>query len=110
MNSSPPPPSFTLPPLRFPITPSPTPSPSAETPTVDVKGKAKAREAHDDVEGSRVSMYVRLFDGESPLHGRDGRVAETWSEMIRTVLASEEYLFTPREVWVLRRILALPCR
>lgn len=30
-------------------------------------------------------------------------------EMIQTVLGREEYLFTPREVWVLRRILELPC-
>jgi len=68
MNSSPPPPSFTLPPLpssgQFPITPSPTPSPTAEKPGLDLKGKSKAREAHDDVDGGRVSMYVWLFDGE----------------------------------------------
>lgn len=29
--------------------------------------------------------------------------------MITTVLASEEYLFTPREVWVLRHIVQMPC-
>jgi Fanconi-associated nuclease 1 len=29
--------------------------------------------------------------------------------MIRTVLETEKYLFTPRESWVLRRILELPC-
>lgn len=30
--------------------------------------------------------------------------------MITTVLASETYLFTPREVWVLQHILTLPCK
>jgi hypothetical protein len=31
------------------------------------------------------------------------------SEMITTVLESESYLFTPRELWVLRHIIGLPC-
>jgi hypothetical protein len=30
--------------------------------------------------------------------------------MLRTVIASESYLFTPRELWVLNHILNLPCR
>ncbi|ORX37453.1 hypothetical protein BD324DRAFT_626275 [Kockovaella imperatae] len=110
MNSSPPPPSFNLPPLtlngRLPITPSPTESPNEEFEAYDFtkasssggggggsnKGKGKAREVHDTTEdGGRVSMYVQLFE-----------------EMIRTVLESEEYLFTPREVFVLKGILSLP--
>ena len=77
MNSSPPPPSFTLPPLtsrgQLPVTPSPTPTPN-EDGTFDFhdksrrdKGKFKAREAHDiDEIAGRISMYVRLFEGELP--------------------------------------------
>ncbi|WVF70226.1 hypothetical protein IAT40_005015 [Kwoniella sp. CBS 6097] len=101
MNSSPPPPSFTLPPLssgNFPITPSPTPSPGDENVTFNYKspvkpsprkGKAKD-EVHITEEDGRISMYVKLFD-----------------EMIRTVLGSEAYLFSPRELWVLKYILDL---
>lgn len=75
MNSSPPPPSFTLPPLtskgRLPITPSPTPTPNEDgsftfdRPTRQDKGKGKATEVYevDEAQG-RVSMYVRLFEGE----------------------------------------------
>jgi hypothetical protein len=33
----------------------------------------------------------------------------SWTEMLRTVIASEAYLFTPRELWVLNHILNLPC-
>ncbi|KAL1408877.1 hypothetical protein Q8F55_005691 [Vanrija albida] len=46
----------------------------------------------EDVGGSRgrVSMYVKLFD-----------------EMLRTVLESEPYLFTPRELWILRHIIGM---
>lgn len=75
MNSSPPPPSFTLPPIRsngqYPVTPDDSPSGSNNNGEakdyVSVKldkrnGKAKAI---DDVEASvRVSMYVRLFEGK----------------------------------------------
>ncbi|KAK4689481.1 fanconi-associated nuclease 1, partial [Tremellales sp. Uapishka_1] len=114
MNSSPPPPSFTLPPLtssgQFPITPSPTPSPGAEKDGLDFKvkslsavespskgktreGKARVQHGTHDIgeDGGRISMYVTLFD-----------------EMINTVLSSESYLFTAREIWVLRYILSLP--
>ncbi|WVR06105.1 hypothetical protein IAU60_003135 [Kwoniella sp. DSM 27419] len=104
MNSSPPPPSFTLPPLgksgAFPLTPSPTPSPDDENARFDL-GTAKASqpsprrvkgrtEAHVSEEDGRISMYVKLFD-----------------EMITTVLESESYLFSPRELWILRYILDL---
>jgi Fanconi-associated nuclease 1 len=68
MNSSPPPPSFTLPPLNsrglLPVTPSPTPSPKDEIPGFKLskdKGKGKAEEVGED--GGRISMYVKLFDG-----------------------------------------------
>ncbi|WWC86489.1 uncharacterized protein L201_001366 [Kwoniella dendrophila CBS 6074] len=104
MNSSPPPPSFTLPPLsssgNFPITPSPTPSPDTEHNGYDLTPKAKAKpapsprkgraEAHVKEEDGRISMYVKLFD-----------------EMISTVLESESYLFSTRELWVLKYILDL---
>ena len=77
MNSSPPPPSFSQPPLtskgQLPITPSPTESPTDEAASefnfgakskAD-KGKARARETYDIAEdGGRVSMYVQLFEGE----------------------------------------------
>ncbi|KAK8866168.1 hypothetical protein IAR55_001319 [Kwoniella newhampshirensis] len=107
MNSSPPPPSFTLPPLnssgKFLLTPSPTPSPdgtdkefqlgdaSRAGPSPSRKAKGKAAEVHVKEEEGRISMYVKLFD-----------------EMISTALESESYLFTPREIWILRHILALP--
>lgn len=68
MNSSPPLPSFTLPPLnargQFPVTPSPTPSPTKEFDTLFSPRKNK--EAHDVEDVGRISMYVKLFDGESP--------------------------------------------
>ena len=76
MNSSPPPPSFTLPPLtskgKLPVTPSPTPSPHEGTFDFRIKaskGKGKERaqdasEVEEDV--GRVSMYVRLFEGKPP--------------------------------------------
>jgi Fanconi-associated nuclease 1 len=68
MNSSPPPPSFTLPPLnssgQFPVTPpgSHSPSPSAE----GSKNRAGKNVNHGDAseDGGRVSMYVKLFEGE----------------------------------------------
>ncbi|WWD17625.1 hypothetical protein CI109_102066 [Kwoniella shandongensis] len=108
MNSSPPPPSFTLPPLnssgKFLLTPSPTPSPdeterqfqfgdgsSQAGPSPSRKGKGKATEVYVKEDEGRISMYVKLFD-----------------EMITTVLDSESHLFTPREMWILRYILALP--
>ncbi|WRT64402.1 uncharacterized protein IL334_001334 [Kwoniella shivajii] len=108
MNSSPPPPSFTLPPLpssgNFLLTPSPTPSPNTEQDGYDLtptqkgragpsprKEKGKGRsEAHVNEHEGRISMYVKLFD-----------------EMITTVMTSESYLFTPRELWVLKNILSL---
>ncbi|WVW82586.1 hypothetical protein I302_104597 [Kwoniella bestiolae CBS 10118] len=102
MNSSPPPPSFTLPPLpstgNFPITPSPTPSPETEQDGYKLTTKGaphpsprKGRnEAHVKEDEGRISMYVKLFD-----------------EMINTVLESESYLFTERELWVLKYILDL---
>lgn len=71
MNSSPPRPSFTLPQLnssgQFPITPSPTPSPKEEKDesrlglTPGKNGEERYEVAED---GGRVSMYVRLFEGE----------------------------------------------
>jgi hypothetical protein len=75
MNSSPPPPSFTLPPLNFkgqlPVTPSPTPTPTEHGPfDFDVqsarsKGKRKVTEVHDVEQNiGRVSMYVKLFEGK----------------------------------------------
>ncbi|RXK39730.1 hypothetical protein M231_02923 [Tremella mesenterica] len=67
MNSSPPPPSLTLPP----------PHPSRKFSFEDAQ--------------SRPSMYVSLF-----------------KEMVDTVLASDSYLFTHREVSALRYILDLP--
>lgn len=70
MNSSPPPPSFTLPPLnssgKFPITPSPTPSPDHERD--NVFSPRKNKEAHNVEELGRISMYVKLFDGKLPYH------------------------------------------
>lgn len=77
MNSSPPPPSFTLPPLTFkgqlPVTPSPTPTPTEQgqfdfdTESPRNKGKRKTVEVHDVEENvGRVSMYVKLFEGELP--------------------------------------------
>ncbi|OCF54335.1 fanconi-associated nuclease 1 [Kwoniella mangroviensis CBS 10435] len=102
MNSSPPPPSFTLPPLpssgNFPITPSPTPSPDTEQDGYKLTAKGGPgpsprkgkNEAHITEEEGRISMYVKLFD-----------------EMINTVLESESYLFTARELWVLKHILDL---
>jgi hypothetical protein len=69
MNSSPPPPSFTLPPLnargQFPITPSPTPSPDKEHD--NLFSPRKNKEAHDVEDVGRISMYVKLFDGKPPL-------------------------------------------
>jgi len=75
MNSSPPPPSFTLPPLTFkgqlPVTPSPTPTPTEHGPfdfgaqNAHGKGKRKTVEVHDvEDDIGRVSMYVKLFEGE----------------------------------------------
>jgi len=68
MNSSPPLPSFTLPPLnargQFPVTPSPTPSPSKELD--NLFSPRKNKEVHDVEDVGRISMYVKLFDGESP--------------------------------------------
>jgi hypothetical protein len=72
MNSSPPLPSFTLPPLnsagQFPITPSPTPSPNKEEGGHDfsTKSKGKKAEVYDEEDGGRISMYVRLFEGKYP--------------------------------------------
>ena len=76
MNSSPPPPSFTLPPAnaagKIQITPSPSVSPTDEQPSFlldagpsnSVKGKGRAEESHNvDEDGGRVSMYVVLFEG-----------------------------------------------
>lgn len=71
MNSSPPLPSFTLPPLnsagQFPITPSPTPSPDKEHAGHDFQSRSKSKklELAEDEAGGRISMYVRLFEGES---------------------------------------------
>ncbi|BEJ12459.1 hypothetical protein CspHIS471_0209190 [Cutaneotrichosporon sp. HIS471] len=45
----------------------------------------------EEVERGRESMYVRLF-----------------KEMIQTVLEAESYLFSARELWVLKHILDLP--
>jgi len=68
MNSSPPLPSFTLPPLnargQFPVTPSPTPSPSKELD--NLFSPRKNKEVHDVEDVGRISMYVKLFDGKSP--------------------------------------------
>ena len=71
MNSSPPPPSFTLPPLKsggqYPITPDESPSSEQEGKDyVSVsKGKGKAKEVHVEEDDVRMSMYVKLFDGKS---------------------------------------------
>jgi hypothetical protein len=69
MNSSPPLPSFTLPPLnargQFPVTPSPTPSPDKEHD--NLFSPRKNKEVHDVEDVGRISMYVKLFDGESPI-------------------------------------------
>lgn len=72
MNSSPPPPSFTLPPLnsagQFPITPDDSPSSdrgadgAKDYLSAGQGGKGTAPHHHE----VRLSMYVRLFDGESP--------------------------------------------
>ncbi|KAL7418557.1 hypothetical protein Q5752_007015 [Cryptotrichosporon argae] len=98
MNSSPPAPSITLPPLPSSghyATPSPTPSDSEAEPVAGLglaKGKGKATADHDDDENhGRISMYVKLFD-----------------EMTQTVLASESYLFNAHELHVLQHILGLP--
>ncbi|OCF42115.1 fanconi-associated nuclease 1 [Kwoniella heveanensis CBS 569] len=77
MNSSPPPPSFTLPPLssgNFPLTPSPTPSPGDENASFKLKANSPVKpsprkgkdkeEAHVTEEEGRISMYVKLFDDE----------------------------------------------
>lgn len=48
-------------------------------------------------------MYVTLFNGELKR-----RCHELTAEMISTVLESESYLFTAREIWALRHILELP--
>jgi len=67
MNSSPPLPSFTLPPLnargQFPVTPSPTPSPDKEHD--NLFSPRKNKEVHDVEDVGRISMYVKLFDGKS---------------------------------------------
>lgn len=58
-------------------------------------------------------MYVKLFDGRSTtatVHSGHRALNADSAEMIQTVLASESYLFTPREIWVLRYILGLSCR
>ncbi|TYJ52262.1 hypothetical protein B9479_007136 [Cryptococcus floricola] len=54
-----------------------------------------------------ISMYVRLLDGELPLILTFGKPLIK-EEMINTVLESESYLFSPRELWVLKYILDLP--
>ncbi|ORY23374.1 hypothetical protein BCR39DRAFT_583419 [Naematelia encephala] len=63
MNSSPPPPSFTLPPLnssgQFPITPSP--SPTSEKDGLPFGSASQETQVEGGTEG-RVSMYVRLFE------------------------------------------------
>ncbi|WVQ76980.1 hypothetical protein IAR50_006659 [Cryptococcus sp. DSM 104548] len=46
---------------------------------------------NEEIHERGISMYVRLLD-----------------EMINTVLESEAYLFSPRELWVLKHILDLP--
>lgn len=81
--NSPPPPSFTLPPLKsngqYPVTPddSPNADESAEGAKDYVSAKAKGKGKStapsgwaDDVQPeARISMYVRLFEGEfSSLH------------------------------------------
>jgi Fanconi-associated nuclease 1 len=69
MNSSPPPPSFTLPPLtsagRLPVTPDDSlEGYEGAKDHVVAKSKGKQRaEAIDDGDEVRISMYVRLFDG-----------------------------------------------
>ena len=76
MNWSPPPPSFTLPPLRssgrLPVTPSPTPSPNEKAGFDLSRGGANRDDAAQDVDKDdnvgtfgRVSMYVQLFEGTS---------------------------------------------
>ena len=69
MNSSPPPPSFTLPPLnssgKFPI--APDESPGSENLAKDyLSAKRLGKEKAVECEGDevRMSMYVKLFDGE----------------------------------------------
>ena len=80
MNSSPPPPSFTLPPLRsngqYPVTPEDSPDGGQRGKEADdyvsvKKDKGKRRATPDEVEASvRISMYVRLFEGEYLAHQR----------------------------------------
>lgn len=80
--NSPPPPSFTLPPLKsngqYPVTPDD--SPNADD-TGDVakdylsaksrgKGKERAMEIDEVVPEVRVSMYVRLFEGKPKRHSQ----------------------------------------
>ena len=77
MNSSPPPPSFTLPPLQsngqYPVTPEEPPNGSHDGDQAKDyvsakrdKGKGKAV-VHEDIQAEvRVSMYVRLFEGMLP--------------------------------------------
>ncbi|WVQ82523.1 hypothetical protein IAT38_004652 [Cryptococcus sp. DSM 104549] len=85
MGSSPPPPSFLLPPgtKRGGATEDAVLA-EGDSPRGTGEGSSSLEEER------RVSMYVRLFD-----------------EMITTVIDSEPYLFTPRELWVLRHILDL---
>lgn len=86
MNSSPPPPSFTVPPLtsagKLPVSPDGSPGESTSSDYVGVKskgndkgkGKGKGRQeaviamdvdVDEDADQVRISMYVRLFQGES---------------------------------------------
>ena len=70
MNSSPPPPSFTLPPLnsagQFPITPDDSPaSRDGADDYLSAKYTGKARAVAVDEDEVRMSMYVKLFDGMS---------------------------------------------
>lgn len=70
----------------------------------------KNKEAHDVEDVGRISMYVKLFDGEFfHCHIQVIVAGRRHTEMLRTVLASESYLFTQREIWVLNHILNLPC-
>lgn len=125
--NSPPPPSFTLPPLKsngqYPVTPDDSPNVDESgdvakdyiSAKVRSKGKERAVEVGEAVPEVRISMYVRLFEGEllwtatSYSNLAHYRSTTEGPEMITTVLASESYLFTPREIWVLNHIVSLPC-
>lgn len=67
--NSPPPPSFTLPPLKsngqYPVTPDDSPNAEGEAKDyVSARAKGKERAIEDVVPSVRISMYVRLFEGE----------------------------------------------